>query len=118
MSRNKVNYKIGFEDGEILSFTKIEDATFIVKFRTWNEIILEISFHDTIRILDNNMYSISDLVLINHETIFRKDALKMMFDKIPTAETYKHYQFLNQEDDPAIEIVAREISIREAESPV
>lgn len=112
MDSIQVESKIGFEDGEIQSFSKDENGTLNVIFKAWNEKHLKISFKDTIRFLDNNMYDISDLVRIESSQ-FLIDAINMMYTTTPEVIPYKHYQFLNIDGEPSVEIVALDINIDE-----
>ncbi len=112
MGEKSVEYKIGFEDGEIQTYSKDEEGTLKVVFKSWNDKCLNISFNDTIRVLDNNMYDISDLIVMNNSQ-FLSDALGMMYSVVPDDAPYKHYQFLNNDGNPSVEIVALDINIEE-----
>ncbi len=114
MKTIKIKYKIGFADGEIQAYTKNTDGSLRVSFKTWNDKYLEISFKDTLRLLDNTMYGISDLVRIEGDS-FLQEAVEMEYTKIPDDIPYKQYRFLDVCGEPSMDIIALDITIEEIE---
>jgi len=112
MRKLSLGYERSSADGEVVCFSKDKEGTLKIVFKTWDEKTLEIFFSDTIRFLDNNMYDISDIVQIE-ESIFLAEGLQMMYDVIPEKIPYKHYQFLNIDGDPTLEIIATDMRIKD-----
>ena len=108
----EIKYKIGFEDGEIKSYTKLDNGTVIVQIKLWNDKFVDAIFPETVRLLDNLAGVITKIIQIETSD-FLHEALKSNYEKIPEQPTEKHYQFLNIDDNPCLEIVSQEIQFRE-----
>ena len=112
MERNPIDSRIGFADAEFKSYSK-EDDTFVVDVLAWNESIITIIFKDVIRILDNDVNAISAFCEVIENNDFIQTALKRLYEgDLPSDHPYKHYQFLDNDDIPALEVVSGSMDIQ------
>ena len=109
--RKPLKYKIGFADSEIL-FYKSNNFSLFFYLKAWNETILKIEFKEYIYFLDTVCIDVSD-IFENDSSNTLKTALDREFNEIPEDHGFKLYQFINIEDEVAIEIVSKEILITE-----
>ena len=114
MSENikKIKYDIGFSDSEILSYHS-EKFNLIIYLQAWNEVILKIEFIDCIFFSNFRAVYISD-ICENPSSNSLQLALNTRYEKVPVDHGYKLYQFLDLNDDPAIEVVSKDILITHA----
>jgi hypothetical protein len=106
MKRDFVDSKIGFSDAELSSYSKKEDI-FIVSVLAWNESLITVTFSDVIRVLDNDTNSISAFCKVVEQNDFLQAALNRLYEEdAPSEHSYTHYQFLDNDDQPALEIVS------------
>lgn len=110
MEKESVFSEIGFSDAEMFAYSKRSD-TLTVELLAWNESTISIIFSDVIRILDNDANSISAFVKVS-DSEFLKAALNRLYDgSIPGDHPYAHYQFLDNDDIPALEAVCAQMNI-------
>lgn len=112
-NRKPVNYKIGFADSEIISYTSDKNCV-VVYLLTWNETVLKMEFVDYICFFTYGAADISD-VCENPSSELLKIALENMYEKIPDNHGYKLYEFVNLQDEAAMEIVCKDLLITEAQ---
>ena len=110
--KKEINYKIGFSDGEITSYSR-DQNNLVVKVKTWNDTYLIITFLDVVGIIDYGIGDISNFVEETEETSFLKIILNRVYELIPEAPPYRLFQFLDLDDNPSLEIVAVSQSIYE-----
>jgi len=108
--RKKIAYKIGFEDGEVIGYSRSNNQ-FIATVKTWNDIELTITFQDAIGIADYGAWSISAFVEEDSSSTFMERTLLEAYDLLPDEHQYNLYQFLNLDGKPSFEIVAQSLSI-------
>lgn len=102
--------EIGFSDAELIAYCKRSD-TFTVEVLAWNESIITIVFSDLIRVLDNDASTISAFYKVSHSE-FLTAALKRLYEgPEPEDHPYTHYQFLDYDDCPALEVVCAQMRI-------
>ena len=109
--KTSINYKIGFSDSEVISYNSEKEKT-IVLLKAWNEKTIKFEFIDCILFLSLENWRISDIIeLKSPDSSLFKRALRTTFEEIPIEHSYKLFQFLDLDDDPAIEIVCKDIII-------
>lgn len=111
MNRIKVNSKIGFDDAELQSYCKNGD-TLTINICAWNGSQVKIHFDDVIRILDNDLNTISGIFEVIDKDLFLQLALERLYEIAPpTDNPYKHYQVSDIDGVVALEVVSRSIKI-------
>lgn len=108
--QKKINYKIGFADGEIIEYLRSNNQI-VVKMKTWNDVKLTIIFQGAIGMVDYGAFNISNFVEEDSLTTFMEKVLLEFYDSLTSKHPYKLYQFLNLDDNPSLEIVAESLSI-------
>ena len=109
--RKAVNYSIGFSDGEIYSY-QYKEGSFIVFVKMWNGIKVRIKFSEVLGVCDFGVGDISAFV-DDDNTLFLKSILKRNYAIVPISTPYRAFQFLNLDDEPALEVVAVDYAIME-----
>jgi len=103
----QVDSLIGFADSALESYERVND-TVTVRVAAWNGKRLVITFRDVLALRDSLAGDLSNLVSGNESsTGFLNEALQSNFEVIP-ASNYEVYSFLNNEEEPALEVVAVE----------
>lgn len=111
MNRKYIDSEIGFSDAELDTYEK-RNSDFSVNILAWNESHITVVFKDVIRMLDNDMNSISALCQVIDSSDFLNVALHRLYeDDVPSDSAYAHYQFLDEDDLPALEVVSGNIEI-------
>ncbi|MBN9378031.1 MAG: hypothetical protein BGO14_00915 [Chlamydiales bacterium 38-26] len=110
-NRKSLNYKIGFADSEILSYNSNNYSLFFY-LQTWNGVILKIEFKEYIHFLDTVCIDVSD-ICENDSSSTLKKALENEFNEIPEDHGFKLYQFIDTNDEAAVEIVSKDVLITE-----
>lgn len=111
MKSELIDSNIGFSDAELSSYSKKNDS-FIVSVLAWNDSLITVTFSDVIRVLDNDINSISSLCRVIEESDFLQAALNRLYEEgAPSKHPYKHYQFLDDDDQPALEIACESMEI-------
>ena len=108
--RTQIHYKIGFADGEVSSYQR-EEHTFTVVVKAWNGDHLRIDFSDPVGICDFGVGDISDFCMEDSGSEFMRQVLSSLYEVVPASHSYFLYQFLNLDDQPALEIVATGVQI-------
>ncbi len=104
MKKHFIDFEIGLSDSELI-FYKKEGENLIIKVLLWNDSFLNMVFHDVVRVLDNDINSISSFCEVIEENVFLREALCRLYEeKIPENHPYRHYQFLDDDDQIALEI--------------
>jgi len=109
-----VEYEIGFADAEILEYRK-ESNELTVFVQAWNETVLRVSFFDVVGLMDLGVGDIADLVIENSGSAFLNNVIQQVYENIPSVHPYTLYQFLNNDDNPAMEVVAAGIIVSRSE---
>ncbi len=107
--KQSIQYQIGFADSEILSYHSSND-NLILRLKCWNEKIIEFEFVDCILFLILNNWKISDVCELNDSFLMER-ALKKVYETIPEQHPYKVFQFLDNDDDPAVEVACTNMII-------
>lgn len=108
--QKKINYKIGFEDGEIVGYSR-SNSQFIANVKTWNDVELTVIFQDAIGVADYGALSISAFIEEDSSSAFIERVLFEAYDLLPSEHPYNLYQFLNLDGKPSIEVVAQSLNI-------
>lgn len=104
--KHEINYKIGFEDSEILSYSRESDEI-TVRLKTWNESIIHIQFSEAIGLCDYGIGDVSEFVKEDNLTEFKIKVFQNNYETPPIKSEFFLYQFLNLEDVTSLEIVAK-----------
>ena len=110
MSMSEVQTSIGFADGEILGCERM-GSTVVVQVKAWNAKLLRVSFKDVQALLDLIPSDISGFYCYDEETELMCKALSYAYDEPPMQHPYKHFVFMNNDDQPCFDIVAAEMEI-------
>jgi hypothetical protein len=108
----KIDYQIGFSDGEIISYFR-DERSLTVKLKTWNDKYLSVLFSDVVGIVDYGIGDISNFIEEDEKSLFLKTILDKVYESIPNEQPYRLFQFLDLDDNPVLEIVAVAQSITE-----
>ena len=108
-NRKVIDYEIGFADSEILSYSH-QNNNLVIYLKAWNEKILKFEFFDYLLFLILNSWNISDICELDNSPLIER-ALRIEYDTIPQDHPYKLYQFINDDDEPTVEIVSKKLSI-------
>ncbi|MCB1875944.1 MAG: hypothetical protein KDH88_08220 [Chromatiales bacterium] len=111
MKKKHIDAEIGFSDAEVDTYTK-EGDILSVRVLAWNQSHITVVFKNVIRVLDNDANSISAFCQIIDSSEFLNAALNRLYeDAIPSDHLYVHYQFLDEDDLPALEVVSEHMEI-------
>lgn len=109
MNKKSIKYEVGFADSEILSYETNNDGL-LIYLKCWNEKILHLQFVDCILFLILDSWQISDICETADSQLLDK-SLQKVYEIIPDQHPYKVFQFIDNEDDPVIEIACTNIII-------
>ena len=104
-----INSEIGFADSEIVSY-RSENDNLVIEVKSWNDKTVNLEFEDCIFFLISNSWYISEICEAN-DSIYKEMALNKVYEKIPAKIPYRFFQFLDLDDDPSVEIIARDFQI-------
>jgi hypothetical protein len=110
MKLTQIHSEISFADGEILGCER-SSAAFVARIRTWNSKDLRVEFKDVLLVLDFMPSDISGFYRYDEETELTRKALDYAYDDPPKQHVYKHFAFMNNDDEPCLEIVAAEVEV-------
>lgn len=111
MAMTAISSKIGFADSELRSYYK-QGSSLTVEILAWNQSRISILFGDVIRVLDNDANAISGFYEVADGGEALRAALARLYEGQPPADhPYIHYQFLDLEDVPALEVVSRSMEM-------
>lgn len=108
--RKPINYGISFADSEIISYQS-QDSNVLLRLRAWNSEIIEFEFVNCILFFILDSWDISEVCESSDSVLFQR-ALNMIYDEIPVNHNYRLFQFLNNDDDPVVEIACESINIQ------
>jgi hypothetical protein len=103
---DEITFPIGLDDAELLQFSYQNNQLDIV-LKLWNGKKLFIKFKHVILFFALDHLDIKALYC-KKEGKFLELALSRAYVKVPDNHEYKLFQFYDIEDDPVLEIVARE----------
>ena len=97
---------IGFSDSELEGYARTGDAV-TVRVKSWNGTVLLVRFRDVIGQRDLLAGDFSALVRgAAASGQFLQEVLLRSYTTVPATHPYEVYSFLNNDDAPALEIVA------------
>jgi hypothetical protein len=100
-----IDLDIGLADSEFISSERVEKFT--VRIMAWNAKTLEFRFDDAIAIYDRNSGSFSDFVEVQGQSELLMDALGRAYVNMPASHPYKHFEFLDLDDEKSLGVIAR-----------
>jgi hypothetical protein len=107
-----VDSPIGFADSELEGYHR-DGSEVVVRVRAWNAKRLVATFTEVVGLRDRLAGDFSELVRdVADGDDFMRDALKQVYEKIPSSHPYQVFSFLNQDDLPSLEIVATGCALR------
>jgi hypothetical protein len=107
-----VSTQVGFADSNLGSYAK-EGDTFVVRVTAWNECTLLVEFSDVIGVRDQLAGSFSGLVAdADLSASFLEAVLQLNYEAVPREHGYRVFSFLNHEELPSLEVVARRCEVR------
>lgn len=112
MRISEVQTSIGFADGEILGYERMNSAV-VVHVKAWNAKLLRVFFTDVQALLDLMPGDISGFCRYDEETELMRKALSNAYDEVPTQHPYKHFVFMSNDGQPCFDIVAAEMEVSE-----
>lgn len=107
-----IDTNVGFDDAELKTYKK-ENSSFIVEVLVWDESTITLVFDDVIRVLDNDTNAICAFVEVTEITVFLELALIRVYEtEVPSDHPYHHYQFLDNDDMAALQVVSGSMEIK------
>lgn len=107
--RIPIEYDIGFADSNIVSY-RSKNENVVITLKCWNEKVLELEFVESILVLITNSWNISDICEIT-ESILLDKVLSQAYEIIPKNHEYRIFQFIDNSDNPAIEVISKQLII-------
>ena len=108
--RTRVRYEVGFSDGEVRYYFR-EEGAFTVVVEAWNGALVRVAFDDPAGVCDTGVGDISDICVEDAGSPFMSRVLGELYEVAPASHPYRLYQFLNLDEQPALEVVAAGITI-------
>ena len=108
--RVPVTSAVGMSDGEIHAY-HMEADVFTVEVSAWNGQLLRVTFADAVVVSDLGVGDISALCEEDAGSPFMAAVLERLYEATPPPAAHRLYQFLDLDDQPALEIVAAGVSI-------
>lgn len=94
------------DDSELTSY-KREGDRLTVELLAWNGVCLLFVFSDTILLLDRNCGDTAVCCVLQDESELLAQAISDVYEsKVPDDHPYRHYQLLNMDDVPVLEVVS------------
>ena len=109
--RQSVPTEIDFADAEILGHSR-NGEEFLVRVKAWNEERVLVQFVGTLGLRDRGAWSVSDLCQSPIETPLLLESLRYHFEVIPEDHGFHVFEFLDGDDAPVLEVIAKEVRIR------
>lgn len=106
----EVQSEIGFADGEILGCERVGSA-FVVRVRAWNSKGLRVEFKEVQLVLDLIPGDLSGFYRYDEETELLRKALGYAYDDPPNKHPFRHFVFMNNDDQPCLEVIAAEMEV-------
>ena len=108
--RHSVEFEVGFADSELISYERGASGIRVI-ISAWNERVICLEFTDAITMVDYGAWSFSDICEFEGDSPTMNKALRMQYDPIPSEHPYRLFQFLNEDDEPSIEVVAEKLLV-------
>jgi len=104
---------IGFADSALESYCRESDNSVLVRVRAWNGKRLLVRFSDVVAVKDLLAGDFSDFVQgSSGADTFLMEALRRNYEAVPEAHSYIVYSFLDNDEQPALSVVASQYEIR------
>lgn len=100
----EIDLGFSLDDSELYDYNGSEDSV-IIKIKTWQEKLIEITFFDPILFIDHFFGYTAKFGKKTTKTSLLLEALNDNYKKIPENHPYKLFQFLDLYDKPNLEII-------------
>jgi hypothetical protein len=101
-----VQSAIGFSDSFLERYER-DANTLVARIRCWNEKVAVVTFRDVLAVRDALAGDFSALVRGEAASKeFLESVIRRNFEEVPPFHPYQIYSFLNQDDQPSLEVVA------------
>jgi hypothetical protein len=111
MTGISVETEVGFSDGEVVGYERT-DNRLQVRVRAWNDKNLLLVFTGVIGVADRNIGALSDVTVSGEKTEFVAECLRLYYEEVPSDHKFKLFAFIDQDEDPTLEVVAEALEIR------
>lgn len=108
--RIPVTSDVGMSDGEIHAY-HMEGDVFTVEVNAWNGQLLRVRFADAVGVSDLGVGDISALCEEDAGSPFMAAVLERLYEATPPPGAHRLYQFLDLDDQPALQVVAAGVSV-------
>ena len=106
----EVESKWSLADSEFVSLTRDAcDAS--VRLVSWDDALLTLRFVDAVALIETDAGDISGVVVTDEMSALKSRYLDTAFETRPAADPWLTYSFLNLDNEPVIEVVARRLEI-------
>ncbi len=114
MQYKTVDTPVGLAESELVSYRRDSDEL-TVELLTWNGTRLQLVFGDVILFLDRDCGDTTALRELEGHSELLAQALKSAYERpAPSDHPYKHYQLLNLDDTPVLEVISGALRISHA----
>jgi hypothetical protein len=111
MERKSIRFEIGFADAELDSYTREADSLVVILV-VWNAQRVRLKFDHVLMVVDRNLGEVSDFCQVVGESALLLESLGRYYEgAVPQGHPYRHYQLLNSDDYPALEVIAGSIDV-------
>lgn len=113
-TQQSVETPIGFAEGKVVRLEK-QGANVLVVVQAWDESSIEVEFVEAIGFRESMSFELSDLVITERTGEFASWCNRRAYEGGHHGSE-SHYQFLDVEGQPCIEVVAKGVEIRSIKS--
>jgi hypothetical protein len=113
--QKSLGFKIGFADAEVIGYENTgTDLNLFV--RAWNARILVLSFVGVMGVCDRLVHDVTNVIEETEMSQFAVSVLERAYETVPLGHPYRLFQVLDLDDQPAMEVVAENVSLEIRES--
>ncbi len=115
MNVERINVSAGIclADSELTNyFYNAKEKMLIIKIQAWNLQAIEFFFQDPILFFDHGCESVTEFFEDTSKTELFTQALIRIYGKMPESHLYKHFQFLDLDDNPCLEIISENFTFK------
>ena len=107
--RKSIDYKIGFENSEVLSYNS-QDLSLVIYLKCWNDKVLKFEFSDCVLFLILSSWNIYDICEVDDSTLLQR-SLKKVYEEVPINHEYRIIQFFDNDNDAVVEVICKNLTI-------
>ncbi len=111
MSVKSIDYNESLADSHIMSYHS-EGGNVVVFLRCWNENVLRFTFIECAFFQVSNNWKIVDVCETNGNDYLFNNIMKNIYEIMPINNPYKMYQFVDDDDGFAVQIVCTGLDIK------